>query len=64
MKRFSQIIATCVILAFSLNTVVAKQNGYIDFNRLNDDLSIMEGIIDKLIGSVVPNKWPSITRSQ
>lgn len=64
MKRFIQIIATCIIVAFALNTVVAKQNGNIDFNRLNDDLSIMEGIIDKLIGSVAPNKWPSITRSK
>jgi len=64
MKRFFQIITACIILAFTFNSVIAQQNEKIDFDRLNNDLSIMEGIIDKLIGSVVSNRSPSIIRSQ
>jgi len=64
MKRFFYIITVSAVLTFMLNTVFAQQNGNIDFEKLNDDLSIMEGIIDKLIGSVVSNEWPSTSRSQ
>lgn len=62
--RFIQILTAFLFVAFALNTAAAQQNRKIDFDRLNDDISIMEGIIDKLIGSALSNKWPSSARSK
>ena len=64
MKRFFYIISVSTILLFSLSSLFAQQNGNIDFVKLNDDLSIMEGILDKLVGSVVSSTWPPTSQSQ
>lgn len=62
--KIFQILTTCLFVAFALNTATAQLNRKIDFDRLNDDMSIMEGIIDKLIGSALSDRWPSSAQSQ
>jgi len=63
-NKIIQLLTACLFVAFALHTAAAQQNLKIDFDRLNDDMSIMEGIIDKLIGSAVSSRWQSSARSQ
>ena len=57
MNKLKYIIGLGILLAFSFQTIEAQKNRVKDYDRMDEDLRIMEGIVDKLLNSVGNYNW-------
>ena len=64
MNKLKYIIGLGILLAFSSQTIEAQKNRVMDYDRMDEDLRIMEGIVDKLLNSVGNYNWSFNSRSQ
>ncbi len=64
MNKLKYVIGLAILLAFSFQTAEAQKSRGMDYDRLDEDLRIMEGIVDKLLSSVGSYNWSFNSRSQ
>jgi len=64
MNKLKYVILLGILLALSFQTTEAQKNRVMDYDRLDEDLRIMEGIVDKLLNSVRNYNWSFNSKSQ
>ena len=64
MNKVKYVILLGILLAISFQTTEAQKNRGMDYDRLDEDLRIMEGIVDKLLNSVGNYNWSFNSNSQ
>ncbi len=64
MKNILNIVLLSIVFSFSFDLLSAQNNRKMDYERLVNDLRIMEGIIDKLLNPSGNNRWYSGGNSQ